>query len=154
MCLFRVPVQAFGIGEDGIGEMVVFVNKEINLLVGALTLMIKVIELVDRSVFCVQYFLDTLWQKISINIAEVIEADLAMCIQSLTVIMQSALYAGEVEIEYQIAVAVLCGMLSYVEVTIQVIENVAGTHIIIMLQHAQSQAFAETAGTDKEVLST
>ena len=38
--LFRISVNAFGIREDGIGEVVIFVNEKIYLLPGKFTLMI------------------------------------------------------------------------------------------------------------------
>ena len=41
-------------------------------------------------------------------------------------------------------------MLPYVEIAKQRIELILGTHIIIVLQHIQCQALAETAWTDKE----
>ena len=47
-----IAVQAFGVGEDGVGEVVVLVDEEINIPPGTLALMIKEVELVDSSFYC------------------------------------------------------------------------------------------------------
>ena len=93
-----IAVQAFGVGEDGVGEVVVLVDEEINIPPGTLALMIKEVELVDSSFYCVQLFFDALRQKVGIHLTEEVETDLAMRIQSFAVIVQLAGDAGEVEV--------------------------------------------------------
>ena len=93
-----IAVQAFGVGEDGVGEVVVLVNEEIHIPPGTLALMIKEVELVDSSFYCVQLFFDALRQKVGIHLTEEVETDLAMRIQSFAVIVQLAGDAGEVEV--------------------------------------------------------
>ena len=73
-----------------------------------------------------------------------------MRVQSAAVIVQFAGNTGKVEIQHQVTIAVICGMLPYVEVAKQGIKLVTGTHIIIVLQHIQCQTLAETSWTDKE----
>lgn len=85
MCFIGIAVQAFGVGKYGVGEMVVLINKQINISTGTLTLMIKKVELIDCPILFVQPFFDTLRQKVGIDFAEIIKTDLAMCIQSFTV---------------------------------------------------------------------
>jgi len=71
-------------------------------------------------------------------------------IQSLTVIIQFAGDAGEIEIKYEIAVTVRRGMLPDVKVAKECIELVAGTHIVIVLQQIQCETLAETAWANEE----
>ena len=47
-----------------------------------------------------------------------------MCIQSAAVIVQFAVNAGKVEIQHQVTIAVICGMLPYVEIAKQGIKLV------------------------------
>ena len=56
-----------------------------------------------------------------------------MRIQSLAVIVQLTDDTGEVELQYQIAVAVVRRMLSNVEVTEQRVKLILGTHVIVVL---------------------
>ena len=46
-------MQTFGVGKDGVGEVVVLIDKKVNILSGAFALMIKEVELVDGSFYCV-----------------------------------------------------------------------------------------------------
>ena len=103
-----------------------------------------------RPILCVQLFFDTLRQVFRINITEIVETGLAMCVQSGTIVMQFANDTGEIEIQYQVAVPVTCKILPYVEVSKQGVEFILGSYIIVMLQHIQRQTFAETTRTDKE----
>ena len=73
-----------------------------------------------------------------------------MRIQTLTVIIQFAGDAGEIEIKYEIAVTVRRGMLPDVKVAEQCVELVAGTHVVIVLQQIQCETLAETAWADEE----
>jgi len=98
MCFVRIAVQAFYIREDGIGEMVVFVNKEVNTLVGLITFCEQVFKLFDSPFFFVEFFLDAFGEIIGVNITEIVEHCLAMRVQSLAVVVQFAYYAGEVEV--------------------------------------------------------
>ena len=59
MCFVRIAMQAFYIREDGIGEMVVFINEEINLLIDTGALRKQIFELADGSVFFVHFFFDS-----------------------------------------------------------------------------------------------
>ena len=116
MRFVSVTVQAFGIGKDGVGEVVVFVDEEIHFLSGTFALRNQIVQLVDSPVLFVQSFSDTLWQEVGIDFTEEVEADLAMCIQSFSIIVQFAGDAWKVKVKHQIAVAVYCGMLPDVEV--------------------------------------
>ena len=129
-----VAVQAFGVGEDGVGEVVVLVNEEIHLLSGTLALRNQIVQLVDGSVLFVQSFPDALRQQVGINFAEEIKTNLAMLIQSLAVIVQLTGNAGEVEVKYQVAVTAGRGMLPDVEVAKECIELVTGAHVVVVLQ--------------------
>ena len=69
---------------------VVFVNEEIHFLSGTFALRNQIVQLVDSPVLFVQSFSDTLWQEVRIDFTEEVEADLAMCIQSFSIIVQFA----------------------------------------------------------------
>lgn len=140
--LVGVAVQAFGVGEDGIGKVVILVDEEINLLIRTFTFMIEEVQLLHGSLFFIQSFQNALRQILLIHITEIIETGVAVRIQPLAVVVQFAAYDRKVEIEHQIRVTVPCGVLPYVEASEQVFELVAGTHIIIMLQHVQRQTLA------------
>ena len=98
MCFVRIAMQAFYIREDGIGEMVVFVDKEVNTLVGLITFCEQVFKLFDSSFFFVEFFLDAFGEIVGVNVTEVVEHCLAMRVQSLAVVVQFAYYSGEVEV--------------------------------------------------------
>ena len=98
MCFVRISVQAFYIREDGIGEMVVFVDKEVNTLVGLIAFCEQVFKLFDSSFFFVEFFLHALREIVGIDVTEVVEHCLAMRVQSLAVVVQIAYYSGEVEV--------------------------------------------------------
>ena len=87
MCFVRIAMQAFYIREDGIGEMVVFVDKEVNTLVGLITFCEQVFKLFDSSFFFVEFFLDAFGEIVSVNVTEVVEHCLAMRVQSLAVVV-------------------------------------------------------------------
>ncbi|EDV04017.1 hypothetical protein BACINT_03144 [Bacteroides intestinalis DSM 17393] len=106
--------------------------------------------MVDGSVLLVQPIPDAFRQKVGIDFAEKVEADLAVLIQPFAIVVQCTGDAGEIEIEHKISVTTRCGMLPDVEVAKEVVELVAGTHIVVMLQHVQRQALPETARTDEE----
>jgi hypothetical protein len=91
-----------------------------------------------------------LWEIVGIDIAEIVEHGLAMCVHPLTVVVQFPADTGKIEFQHQIGVAVRRGVLSYVEVSEQGVKLIAGAYIIIMLQHAQGQTFAKSPGTDEE----
>ena len=129
-----VAVQAFGVGEDGVGEVVVFVDEKIHLLSGTFAGLIEVIQLFHCSAHGTQSFRSALRQKVGIFLAEVLESNAAMRIQPSAVVVQLAADAGEVEMEHQIAVAVRCGMLPDVEVTKECLKLVAGAHVVVVLQ--------------------
>ena len=93
MCFVRIAVQAFYIREDGIGEMVVFVNKEVNTLVGLIAFREQVFKLFDSSFFFVEFFLHAFGEIVGVNITEVVEHRLAMRVQSLAVVVQFAYYS-------------------------------------------------------------
>ena len=84
MCFVGITIQAFGVGKYGIGEVVVLINKKIDILTGTFTLMTKEVELIDRPILFVQPFFNTLWQKVGINFTEIVKTDLTMRIQSFT----------------------------------------------------------------------
>ena len=98
MCFVRIAVQAFYIREDGIGEMVVFVDKEVNTLVGLITFCEQVFKLFDSSFFFVEFFLDAFGEIVGVNVTEVVEHCLAMRVQPLAIVVQFAYYSGEVEV--------------------------------------------------------
>ncbi len=114
MCFVGITIQAFGIGKYGVGEVVVLINKKIDILTGTFTLMIKEVKLIDRPIFFVQPFFNTLWQKVDTNFTEIVKTDLAMRIHSFTVVTQFADNAGEIKIKHQIAITVMCKILAYI----------------------------------------
>ena len=59
MCLISVTVQAVDIREYCIGEMVVFINEEIYLLIYPGAFRKQIFELADRPVFFVHFFFDS-----------------------------------------------------------------------------------------------
>lgn len=73
-----------------------------------------------------------------------------MCIKPFAVIVQFGGNSGEVEIQHQIAFAVICGMLAYIKVSKQSIKLILSINIIIVLQHTYRQTFAESARADEE----
>ena len=143
-------MQAFGVGKDGVGEVVVLIDKKVNILSGAFALMIKEVELVDGSFYCVQLFFGALRQKIGIDLAEIVETDLSVRIQSLAVVVQLTGDAGKVEVEHEISIATRRGVLADVEVAEQCFELVAGAHVVVLPQQVQRQALPKTARTDEE----
>ena len=78
-----VAMQAFGIGEDGVGEVVVLIDEEIHFLSGTFALMIEEIELVDGPIFFIQFFFDTFGQEVGIYYTEVVETDVALVIPEI-----------------------------------------------------------------------
>ena len=114
MCFVGITIQAFGVGKYGIGEVVVLINKKIDILTGTFTLMTKEVELIDRPILFVQPFFNTLWQKVGINFTEIVKTDLAMRIQSFTVVTQFADNAGEIKIKHQITITVTGRILAYI----------------------------------------
>ena len=73
---------------DGVGKVVILVDEKINFLTGTFAFMIKIIQLIDGSLFLVQFFLDALRQIRCIYIAKIVETDFAMRIQSFAVVAQ------------------------------------------------------------------
>ena len=49
VCLFSVSVQAFGIGENGIGKVVILIDKKINFLLSLVALRKQIFQLFYRS---------------------------------------------------------------------------------------------------------
>ena len=145
-----VAVQAFGVGEDGVGEVVVFVDEEIHLLSGTFAGLIEVIQLFHRSAHGTQPFWSALRQKVGIFLAEVLESNPTVRIQSFAIVAQLAGDAGEVEVEHQISITARCGVLADVQVSKEVFEPVAGAHVVVVLQHIQRQALTESTGADEE----
>ena len=93
-----IAVQAFGVGEDGVGEVVVLVDEEIHFLSGTFAGLVKVIQLFHGSAHGTQAFQSALRQKVGIYFTEVLESNSTMRIQSFAVIVQLAGDAGEVEV--------------------------------------------------------
>ena len=70
MRFISVAVQAFRIGKDGVGEVVVFVDEEIHFLSGTIALRNQIVQLDDSPVLFVQSFSDTLWKEVGIDFTE------------------------------------------------------------------------------------
>ena len=90
MRFISVAVQAFGIRKDGVGEVVVFVDEEIHFLSGTFAGLIEVVQLLYGPIHLAYFFQSLRWQKVGISLAEVHESNAAMCIQSLSIIVQFA----------------------------------------------------------------
>ena len=58
MCLVGVVAQTLRIGEDSVGEVVIFVDEKINSLTGFVAFRKQIFELADGSVFFVHFFFD------------------------------------------------------------------------------------------------
>ena len=73
-----------------------------------------------------------------------------MGIHLVVVIAQVGIDDGEVEIEDEILVVVGGGVLSYVQIPIQLFELVLLVDVVIVVQHRHGETLAEAAGTDEE----
>ena len=73
-----------------------------------------------------------------------------MHIHRLAVVAQRAVYHREVQFQHQVGVPFLGGVLAHIEVAEQLLELVCPVDVVVMLQHGERQALAETARTDEE----
>ena len=92
MRFFSITAQTIDIGKDGVGEMIVFINEKINLLVHFGTFHIEIFQLIDRSIFGLHFFFYAIRQIIGIDITEVIKNSGTMVIQSLSIVVQFGTY--------------------------------------------------------------
>ena len=76
-----------------------------------------------------------------------------MSIQRSPVVAEVGIDHCKVEKENQILIAVGCGILSYIQVTIEFLELVSSIDVVVMIQHGQGEALAESARADKEEVS-
>lgn len=150
MRFIGISAEAFGIGEDGIGEVIVFVDKEVYLLSDTFAYLIEELQLRYGSVFGVQFFPCLRREEVGIFLAKAFDGGAAVFIQPFAVIIQLSADTGEVKIEHQVTVAVWCGVLPDIETTKEFIELVARAHIVVVLQYVQRQAFAEASWADKK----
>ena len=133
-----------------VGEVVILIDEEIDLQSGPVAHVVKILQLFYTPVLCLQGFPGSTWQEGSIRFAERVEPRIAMGIHLVVVIAQVGIDDGEVEIEDEILVVVGGGVLSYVQIPIQLFELVLLVDVVIVVQHRHGETLAETARTDEE----
>ena len=148
--LALVFVQAGGIGENMVREVVVLVNKEVDSSIGLASLLVEVVQLFHATVLPVHLLLDALWQILRIDIAEVVELRVTDSVHRTAVIAQVGIDDGKVEVDDEILVVVWRRVLPDVEVAVEPLELVGCVDVVVMVQHRQGEALAETARTDEE----
>ena len=148
--LVGVAHQAFGAGEDGVGEVIVLVDEEVQLLSGFLANLAEGVELTDGIGADFQFLHSVGRQQVGVFPAEELEHDAAVRVQSLAVVAQLAGDAGEVEVEHEVGVALRRGVRSDVEAGEEGVELITGAHVVVVLQQVHRKALAEAAGADEE----
>ena len=131
-------------------EVVVLVNKEVDSSIGLASLLVEVVQLFHATVLPVHLLLDALWQILRIDIAEVVELRVADSVHRTAVIAQIGIDDGKVEVDDEILVVVWRRVLADVEVAVEPFELVGCVDVVVMVQHRQGEALAETARTDEE----
>src|SRR5574344_868446 len=73
-----------------------------------------------------------------------------MRIQRTAIIAQVGIDHRKVEINNEILVVIGCRMLADIQVAIKSLKLISGIDVVIVVQHRQSEALAETTRADKE----
>ena len=108
------------------------------------------VELLHTPILLVHLLFDALRQIGCIYITEIIELSVAYGVHCASIIAKVCIDDRKVEIDDEILVAVGCRMLADIQVAIQSLELVNRIDVIIMTEHRQGEALAETAGADEE----
>ena len=85
-----------------------------------------------------------------IIIHEIIEMPVAIFIHAFLVVVQIANYHSEVEMDDEIRVALWRGVLPYAQIAEQALKLVLLVDIIVVLEHGDGKALAESARADEE----
>ena len=100
MCLLTVFFFTRGIREYVVGEMVILVDEEIDLLTSLWAFFIQIIQLFNATVLLVELFLNSNWQVCCILVTKRVETSIAMCIHRTSVVAQVCIYHCKVEVHY------------------------------------------------------
>ena len=124
-----------GIREDVVGEMVILVDEEINLLTSVKACLTQIVELFNATVLFVELFFNSNWQVCSILVTKRVETSIAMCIHRTSVVAQVCIYHCKVEVHDKILVAVWRWVLAYIQVVIKSFELICCVNIIVVAEH-------------------
>ncbi len=151
MGLRAIIVETSGFSEYFVREVVIFVDKEVYLLTYLSTTVINKIKLLHGTVtFLLHSFPHPAGQIFGISVAEHSECGVTMCVKCLAVVVKFGIHNGEVQVYHKILVVLRCGMVADVESLVEHVELIGIIHVVVMAQHRQGEALAETARTDKE----
>ena len=151
--LLAIAVQVLLIGENHIGEVVVLVDKEINLLSSLHSLLAEIAKLFYGSNLLIHPLLDARRQKMGIDVAEIFKAKVAMAIQRLSVIIQPCVYLGEVEAYNKILVMLRSRILTDIQFAEDLLELILLVDIIVVFEHREGERLAKaTRANIEEIL--
>mgnify|MGYP000740172672 len=145
-----VAVQAGGFGQYLVGEVVVLVDEEEDLLTCFIALLVEVVQLLHGSLLLVHLLLDVFGQILGIYVTEEVEFGVVMRVERLAVAVQLGIHYGEVQVNHEVGVSLLRGMLADVESAVLFFEIRLVAHVIVVVQHGDGETFAEPPWTDVE----
>ena len=150
MSFCLIIVETVWFCQDSIREMVVLINKEIHFLSCLLTFLAKIVQLFYCAILPVHLFFDVGRQILCIHIAEVVKLCVAMCIESLLVILKIGIHHGKVERDNQIGIMLRCRILADIQSSKQFLKPVSHIDVVILFEHGEGKALAETTRADIE----
>jgi len=109
--LVAIPHKMLLMGENHVGEVVVLIDEEINLLPHLLAFLAKKPQLGYRIRLLLQSFLGTSRKNMCIDVAEEIEYKATMVVQSILIIIQSCCHFGKIEVDDEICIMLWCRIL-------------------------------------------
>ena len=149
---FLVTVDATHLaGHDLVGEVVVFVDDEIELVAGG---GYDVDEIPQRDETIRRVPFDGLWQVVMVIAVETADAavDMPMERGGDGVRVAIGIDLGEVEPQHEVAVAFRCRISSDFQIPEQFLEPIRPSQIVVVFQHREPKTLAETTRTQEEEL--
>ena len=137
-------------GKDGIGEVVVLVDDEIDAQAQAAGGIVEILQPRGSGGTAHQFFAETGLEQMFVVVGKLYELLRAMLLERLFQPSGCGVYGREVEPQYHELRPQGCGMLVYPPFAEELLEAVGVVDVIIGGQHIDEQRLAEPARTDKE----
>ena len=151
MSLLTIPDHVLRLGKNLVGEMVILINEKIDMLVHILTFCCQKLQLIHASLaFLLHSHDDIIGQILLVSVAEIQDADIDTVVQASPIVIKSGIHCGKVEGKNQIGVALGRRILADVQSAKKLIKLFFLIDIIIILEHRDGKALAESARANEE----
>ena len=150
MRLLAITHQMLFAGKYHVSKIIIFVDEEINLLPYFIYFLTKISQLLHGTILPFHFLFNSRGKKMRIYAAERAKRYIAMSIQPLLIIIQPSTDFGKVQVDNEIFVTLWCRILTDIKLTEYVFEIIFLVDVVVIFEHREGKALAETARAYKE----